>query len=260
MTNGDQKEDQGVPINHIDWWYKPYFYMHCKEFLDAQRRGEELIPLRQYYQRHNRSIFWALQDQVPVCNNPIFRTLLGWMLPPRVPFLKLIESEAVTKFYEENYVMQDWLVPLDRMLDTIKICEKELSVYPLWLCPFVVFNTGTYQGKIRAPPGTSKAGDCVHYIDIATIGPPGVRNFNTVKAISTVEAFLKKVGGYQGNYSYTYQSLEHFREMFDHRLYDQVRAQFGSDKAFPESYWKICRKQSWGKQQNGDVNSNGKHA
>jgi len=38
--------------------------------------------------------------------------------------------------------MQDWLVPLDRMLDTIRICEKELSVYPLWLCPFRVYNTG----------------------------------------------------------------------------------------------------------------------
>ena len=72
----------------------------------------------------------------------VFRTLCGWMLPPRVPFLKLIETEAVTKFYEENYVMQDWLVPLSAMKQTIVTCHQQLAVYPLWLCPFRVFNTG----------------------------------------------------------------------------------------------------------------------
>src|SRR4051794_10904004 len=72
---------------------QPYFYMHCKEFLDAGHPASELIPLRQYYQRHNRSIFWALQEQIPVCNNPIFRPALGWLLPPRVPFLKLIDRK-----------------------------------------------------------------------------------------------------------------------------------------------------------------------
>eukprot|EP00898_Chlorokybus_atmophyticus_P005170 jgi/Chlat1/5654/Chrsp37S00423 len=243
-SDGHAVEDRNVPVNYIDWWFKPYFYMHCKSFSDARQEHTELIPLRQYYQRHNRSIFWALEDQIPICNNALFRTALGWMLPPRVPFLKLIESEAITKFYEENYVLQDWLVPLEKLEGIMDVCEKELSVYPLWLCPHRVYNTGKYQGKLRAPKGT-KAGEYAHYVDAATIGPPGVQNFNTVTAISAVEKYLHQVGGYQGNYSYTYQTLEQYRVMFDHTLYDAVRKQYGADHAFPESYWKISRKQQW---------------
>jgi len=238
----------GDVVNNINQWWKPYYYMYCKSFLDAKKQGEELIPLRQYYQRHNRSIFWALQDQIPICHNSLFRLAMGWLLPPRVPLLKLIESDAVTKFYEENYVLQDWLVPLDHLLETIKVCHKELAVYPLWLCPHRVYNTGKYQGKLKAPKGTKKEGQFVHYVDAATIGPPNARPFDMVKAITAVEIYLRKIGGYQGNYSYTYQTREEYRQMFDHRLYDEVRAEVGADVAFPESYDKVARKNSWKKE------------
>eukprot|EP00743_Colponemidia_sp_Colp-15_P000558 GILK01000626.1.p1 GENE.GILK01000626.1~~GILK01000626.1.p1 ORF type:complete len:546 (-),score=83.25 GILK01000626.1:142-1779(-) len=240
----------GDRLNNINWWFKPYFFMHALTFVKENRAGEEIIPLRQYYQRHNRSIFWALQDQIPICHNALFRTLFGWLLPPRVAFLKLIESPAVTKFYEENYVMQDWLVPLEKMEEVMDLCHKELAVYPLWLCPHRVYNSGKWQGKLRAPKGTKKEGDFVHYVDAATIGPPGVKNFNTVKAITALETYLKKVGGYQGNYSYTYQTREDYREMFDHTLYDEVRKEYGGDVAFPESYDKISRKNQWKKKDN----------
>jgi len=207
---------------------------------------EELIPLRQYYQRHNRSIFWALEDQVgSVCHNAIFRALLGWLLPPRVPFLKLIESEAITRFYEESYVMQDWLVPLEAMDQVIATCEQYLSVYPLWLCPFRVIHHAQYQGKIRNPEGTTQEGQYADYIDIATIGQPKVVGFNSARDIGLLEKLLRKLHGYQGNYSYTYQTREEYREMFDHTLYDSVREELGASIAFPESYEKVSRKNQW---------------
>lgn len=66
-----------------------------------------------------------------------------------------------------------------------------------------------------------------------------------LQSIGTVEDFLRSCGGYQGNYSYTYQTREQFRNMFDHSLYDQVRSELESDKAFPEGYDKIARNNQW---------------
>lgn len=33
-----------------------------------------------------------------------------------------------------------------------------------------------------------------------------------------------------GNYSYTYQTNQEFREMFDHTMYDEVRKELGAEK------------------------------
>ncbi len=42
-------------------------------------------------------------------------------------------------------------------------------------------------------------------------------------------------------YADSYLTREEFRTMFDHRLYDRLRAQLDADKAFPEIYDKVSR-------------------
>ena len=49
-----------IQINAIGHYYKPWFYRHVEGFL-KKGPGVEYIPLRHYYQRHMRSIFWQLQ-------------------------------------------------------------------------------------------------------------------------------------------------------------------------------------------------------
>ena len=50
--------------NPIGLWFKPWFYQHVEGFL-SKGNGEyvELLPLRDYYHRHTRSIFWVIFDQ-----------------------------------------------------------------------------------------------------------------------------------------------------------------------------------------------------
>lgn len=43
-------------------------------------------------------------------------------------------------------------------------------------------------------------------------------------------------------YADTYTTKEEFRKMFDHTLYDKMRAKLQCEKAFPEVYDKVCRK------------------
>jgi hypothetical protein len=58
---------------------------------------QELIPLRQYYHRHSRPIFWQMRELVPFGNHPVFRWLLGWVLPFKISLLKLTTPKSIGK-------------------------------------------------------------------------------------------------------------------------------------------------------------------
>lgn len=85
------KEDACRPgnvINNLGWWFKPSFHKHAET---ALTRGKfvEYVPVRQYYHRHTRSLYWEGELVVPMGNHPLFRFLLGWLMPPKVSNLKL---------------------------------------------------------------------------------------------------------------------------------------------------------------------------
>jgi delta24-sterol reductase len=60
-----------------------------------------------------------LQNIIPFGNNIIFRYLLGWMMPPKVSLLKVTETKAITNLYENNHIIQDLLVPVKSMKESI---------------------------------------------------------------------------------------------------------------------------------------------
>ena len=89
----------------------------------------EIIPLRDYYHRHTKSIFWELEQIIPVGNHWLFRLLLGWAVPPKVSFLKLTQTEALRKMYEEQHVIQDMLVPISAMANPL-LCLRKIWHLP----------------------------------------------------------------------------------------------------------------------------------
>ena len=107
-------------MNSIGHYYKPWFYTHVRSFLDQPQQKEEegsevceeLIPLRHYYHRHTRSLFWEVSDIVPFGNEAWFRYLLGWTMPPKPSLLKITETQSTKRLYELYHVVQDMLVPL----------------------------------------------------------------------------------------------------------------------------------------------------
>lgn len=48
-------------MNKIGRFYKPWFFKHVESFLITWKIGEEYIPLKDYYFRHNKSLFWEIQ-------------------------------------------------------------------------------------------------------------------------------------------------------------------------------------------------------
>ena len=68
------------------------------------------------------------QDIIPFGNNPLFRYLCGWMVPPKISLLKLTEGETLRQLYQKYHVVQDMLVPLSKLQESLECFDHELNV------------------------------------------------------------------------------------------------------------------------------------
>jgi len=217
-------------LNHIGRWYKPWFFKHVQKFLDSGA-STEYIPLRHYYHRHSRSIFWEIQDIIPFGNHPIFRYIFGWLVPPKVSLLKLTQGKTLKRLYETKHMIQDMLVPIADLKDSIELFHSEVEIYPIWLCPFKL---PPNEGMLKTKSKTDEM-----FVDVGVYGVPKNDRFDAVLSTRKVEEFVRKVGGFQMMYADSYMTREEFRDMFDHTLYDTLRKRLNCSGSFPEVYDKV---------------------
>src|SRR5690606_23074702 len=95
----------------------------------------EYVPVREYYHRHTRSLFWEMSDIIPFGNYLLLRWLLGWALPPRISLLKYFETETTKNLREKFHVVQDMLMPVSKLKDSLLHFDAHYNIYPLWLSP-----------------------------------------------------------------------------------------------------------------------------
>lgn len=49
-------------------------------------------------------------------------------MPPKISLLKLTQGETTKKLYEKYQIIQDMLVPLDKLSEAMEVFEKEIQV------------------------------------------------------------------------------------------------------------------------------------
>jgi delta24-sterol reductase len=240
----DRDPSLRAKVNRIGLPWKPWFYKHVQTFVDSG--GDEYIPLKHYLSRHNRSIFWVVADMIPGGNHPLFRALLGWMMPPKIAFLKFSTTPAVRRMTFTLQVFQDIVLPMSAMSRAIDKTHELFEMYPILLYPSRIYDhgggSGQPQGQLRAPrPHDLVPGENFGmFFDIGVYGVPKAikekRPFRTVHAMRQMEEFTREVGGYPFLYADTFMTRDEFEEMFDLTLYEKVRKQYGADGAFPHLY------------------------
>jgi delta24-sterol reductase len=234
----DGPED--AKVNAIGRWFKPWFYKHCESFL-TRGAGDEYIPLRQYYRRHTRSIFWEGELIIPFGNHPVFRYLLGWMMPPKIAFLKLTQGETIRAYYENKHVCQEVLLPIAGIEDSIEFFHGNFECYPLWLCPHRIHRTEP-QGLLKPDEGVE---DHEMFVDIGAWYVPGSvlrgEPYDSRRAVRAMQDYAIAHRGYQCLYAVTELTREEFRRMFDCRLYDGVRQKYHAQGVFMDAYDKVKR-------------------
>ena len=229
-------------LNAIGRWYKPWFYKHVETYLAHKKEGVEYLPVRDYFHRHTRGYFWAMEEIIPFGNHPLFRALLGWALPPSIELLKYTETETTRRLREKYHVVQDMLMPIRCLKQSIDYFDEHFRIYPLWLSPMAIKETGGRQGFVH-PFRTEECAVDEMYVDIGAYGTPGKEGFDNAVALPLLEKFVIEHHGYQALYARTFMSREDFREMFDHAGYDRLREQLPyCQQAFDEVYDKISSK------------------
>ncbi len=227
------------PFNAIGCWARPWFYKHAQTYLDNQREGVEYLPLRDYLHRHTRSYFWAMEEIIPFGNHPVFRALLGWALPPRIELLKYTETETTRRLRERYHVIQDMLMPIRYLRESIEYFDEHFRLYPLWLAPMAIKNNGGQPGFVQ-PFRTEDGAVDEMYVDIGAYGTPGIKDFDNALALPLLEKFVIEHRGYQALYARTCLSREDFRTMFGHAGYDRLRERLPyCRQAFDEVYDKV---------------------
>ena len=127
------------------------------------------------------------------------------------------------------------LVPVKDLGQAIDVFHQELLIYPLWLCPMKMFHTPVK--GLANPTGDQDE----MFVDVGAYGVPKQKGFNSSETLRRVEKFVRDVKGFQALYADTYMTKQEFREMFDHTMYDVIRAKYQCDKAFPEIFDKISK-------------------
>jgi len=140
---------------------------------------------------------------------------------------------------EANHLVQDMLIPISTLKESILKFHNDLDMYPLWLCPMLVFETPV--GLIH--PYKKKNGEIDNlFVDIGAYGAPRKKPYEAKIALRSIEEYVRNVNGYQALYADTLMTREEFRQMFDHTDYDRLRKELPlCNQAFPEIYDKISK-------------------
>jgi delta24-sterol reductase len=234
-----------VPVNRIGLWFKPWFHKHVESKLHHEGCSEELIPIWDYLMRHDRAMCMTMATIIPYGNALWFRWLLGWALPPSVSFLKSSHTQQTREASIRKQVYQDVAFPAECLNDALDTSHRLFQVYPLMCYPCLVRDR---PGMLRLPgmDPVSRDGKAHMYLNLGIYGIPKEQRdfpydlFPMVTRVRELEAWIREHKGFQHTYCDSFQSEAEFEEMFDHRLYDHMRKQYGAERAF-QRVWQKTR-------------------
>jgi len=252
-------------VNNCNWWFKPWFYCHIRDMyhrgraqlLDNNAPITEFIPTYQYIFRHNRAVFWSLNDQLPesIGNHWLFRLCLGWLAPPKVTFLKLPATPKIRHEMMLQRVYQDIVLPISALEDSVLKADELFDIWPILVYPSRIYDHGATQGQFRKPIEKVAGKDYGMFYDLGVYGIPGpVRagesdKYKPVTCMREMEHFTRNAGGAPFLYADTFMTRDEFGEMFDLSLYERTRQKYGAEEHFPHLYDKTsgCQSFDWRK-------------
>lgn len=230
------KVPSGGKINRVSKWYKPWFYKHVQTFMKNDKESVEYIPTVDFFHRHNKAYFWLTQYIITFANNPIFRYLFGWSMPPKFSLLKLMRQKLIPEEQNVNFMCQDFGIHLKDLKESLRFIHRTAQIYPVWLCPT---RHCIHEGLEDL---SAFAKEDVH-VDVGVYGYSPIKGYNPIVAQRALERFAIDHNGYVAPYAETQLTREEFNEMFGFGLktYHRLRREMDCEKAFPHVYEKISK-------------------
>ncbi|XP_021962205.1 delta(24)-sterol reductase [Folsomia candida] len=239
---GDMTSNPSDPsrINYINRWYKPFFHNIVENVMNRMKSSKnnakyiEYFPLRDYFHRHSRGMFWQFENTLPALSNPLIMLLFGWVHPFNVHAMWALFPNFMYRFITRSQVIQDFCVPTVKLDEFLQKCDTIYKVYPIWLCAAKLQN----RSMVKTP--AVYGGD---YMDLGFYGTPIDVGRSIADRIRECEQYLLKNDGFLGLYADVFLSNEELRQMFYTIPYDKVRnASSSCRKAFPDVFDKAMRR------------------
>ncbi|XP_021953438.2 delta(24)-sterol reductase isoform X2 [Folsomia candida] len=240
-TTDNPKKSQ---INYINRWYKPFFHNMVENIMKklkaSKKKGSssppyvEYFPLRDYFHRHSRGMFWQAENNMPLLSNRIVMFFFGWMHPINTQLVLGLTPSFLLKFMIKDKVLQDFCVPMEKLDEFLRKLDTIFKLYPIWWCPTKISNDSMWK-----TPQIYNA----DYMNLGIYGTAIPSGRTIAERIGECEQYCLHNDGYNGFYGDVFLNREELRKMYDTTAYDKVRkASSSCRKAFPDVFDKVLRK------------------
>eukprot|EP00505_MAST-04D_sp_SCG-Rhode-Island_P001588 Stramenopile-MAST_4_protein_1588 len=241
----DKVDSSKGALNSIGYYWKPWFFTHVRSMITTRgscKTGsfQEFIPIYDYLMRHDRSMCMTMPYVLPFGNHWLFRFLFGWLLPPNMALLKASHTSETREDSARKQVYQDVGFPMKDLSTMIEAVHNLFEIYPLLCYPCKIRNKPGFL-RVQKPHSTADRSSQM-FLNLGIYGVPkpivNGKKYKTVTAVRGLEWLIRKLGGFQHTYCDSFQTKEEFAEMFDHKLWGNVRAKYGGNALFPDVYEK----------------------
>lgn len=207
----------------------PWFYEQPKKVATNNMKREELIPIRDYLFRYNRGAFWTGELAFPILHVPNNK-LTKFLLNPFFNTRKMYDSLHALNI-SQTFFLQDFYCPIENVLKFVDYSDKQLGIYPIWLCP------------IKPTRNSQKLSP--HYIDTTMLIDIGIwgqykENFSDPAGINRAfEDFANKTHSRKMFYAHSYYTEDEFWAIYDKNWYSLLRRKYHAENTFPEIWQKV---------------------
>jgi delta24-sterol reductase len=243
---------RGVPRQRFDRAIDSWFYMHARETPNSYT---DIVPTQSYLFRHDRGAFWSGEvflNYYGFPNNRFFRWLLNPILTARAIYKAMLAADSA-----DGAIVQDLLVPIDTSESFVDYIDKELKIWPLWICPTLKKGnsenivgwpfyktkdkTNTATKRIHTKSTASKIKQDL-VLNFGVWGPTDPTPTAVRKTNRDLEDKLRELCGMKVPYAANFYTEEEFWHLYDRSKYDELRKKWHAE-ALPSMYDKVRRGQ-----------------
>jgi FAD/FMN-containing dehydrogenase len=205
----------------------PWFYLHAEKIDAKHEKFTETVPLVDYLFRYDRGAFWVGKYAFELFGKP-FNRFTRWALNPILHTRKLYQALQESGA-SQQYLVQDLALPVSKAVSFMEFVDKELQIYPLWLCPIKTNTESPFLSSNLKTPLVINVGVWGNRIESREA-------FLTANKL--VEQTLKKLGGKKWFYAHSYYTKEEFWSLYNKSWYDALRKKYAAT-SLPDVFEKI---------------------
>ncbi|KAJ4357403.1 uncharacterized protein N0V89_001978 [Didymosphaeria variabile] len=212
----------------------PWFYLHAEQILKHTKDGEkpykESIPVKSYFFRYDRGVFWGGAIAFNYFVTP-FNDFTRRLLDPYMYSRTMIHALHRSGISSQA-IIQDLGVPYESAEAFIKWTDEKTGFWPLWLCP------------VKPPPrdecsfSTANVDSEKMLLDIGIwgMGPKDSRKFIALNR--EFEAKVAELGGIKCLYAHAYYTEDEFWRIYNEKEYTGLRRKYHAD-SLPSIFDKV---------------------